>query len=85
MLEIKKPRGTSDLFDKKAEVKEFIEQKIKTMASIYGYSQIRTPMFEHTELFVRGIVEEHTGSKRHLCHVRTFILFIPICLGSSTH
>ena len=58
MLEIKRPRGTNDLFYETAKRREFVEQQIKEIAQTYGYSQIRTPLFESTDLFTRGIGEE---------------------------
>ena len=35
----------------------YVEQKVRELCSRYGYKEIRTPMFEHTELFLRGIGE----------------------------
>ncbi len=34
---------------------QYIEDKFRTVAAKYGFSEIRTPMVEHTELFARGI------------------------------
>ncbi|MBR1694902.1 MAG: histidine--tRNA ligase, partial [Selenomonas sp.] len=35
----------------------YVEEKIRDLCARYGYKEIRTPMFEHTELFHRGIGE----------------------------
>ena len=34
---------------------QYIEDKFRTVAAKYGFSELRTPMVEHTELFARGI------------------------------
>ncbi|WP_295153942.1 histidine--tRNA ligase [uncultured Brachyspira sp.] len=57
MLNIKKPRGTNDFFYDSSKNLEFIENKIKNIVKLYGYGRIRTPLFEYTELFTRGIGE----------------------------
>jgi histidyl-tRNA synthetase len=36
---------------------QYIEQMIRQLCSTYGYKEIRTPIFEKTELFVRGVGE----------------------------
>ena len=58
MLKIKKPRGTNDFFYQSASKLEFIEKKIKNIVKLYGYGRIRTPIFESTDLFIRGIGED---------------------------
>ena len=58
MLNIKKPRGTNDFFYESASKLEFIEKKIKDIVKLYRYSRIRTPLFEYTDLFTRGIGED---------------------------
>lgn len=58
MLNIKKPRGTNDFFYESASKLEFIEKKIKDIVKLYGYGRIRTPLFEYTDLFIRGIGED---------------------------
>lgn len=55
MLNINRPRGTNDFYYESASRIEFIENKIKHIAKLYGYSRIRTPLFEYTDLFTRGI------------------------------
>ncbi len=36
---------------------QYVEEKMRQIAHIYGFKEIRTPMFERTELFVRGVGE----------------------------
>ena len=51
------PRGTKDILPTNIGSWLYIEQKIREICKRYGYEEIRTPTFEHTELFQRGIGE----------------------------
>ena len=53
------PRGTRDLLPPSTSLWLKVEQAFRGVFSRYGYEEIRTPLFEATELFVRGI-GEHT-------------------------
>ncbi|HQY20000.1 MAG TPA: histidine--tRNA ligase [Ignavibacteria bacterium] len=55
---IQKPKGTYDLLPEKARQRYFLETKVRENFEIYNFSEIRTPTFEKTELFKRGIGEE---------------------------
>ena len=50
-----RPRGTNDILPDKIRLWLELENKIRQVCHAYGYQEIRTPMFEHTELFERGI------------------------------
>ena len=50
-------KGTRDLFSPEVEKWQFVERKAREICSLYGYQEIRTPLFEFTELFARGIGE----------------------------
>lgn len=52
---IQKPKGTKDLLPDESYKWQFIEQTIKKIFENYGYNEIRVPVFEHTELFQRGV------------------------------
>lgn len=52
---IKAPRGTRDLLPGEIEKWHYVEKVAREISEIYGYQEIRTPIFEHTELFQRGI------------------------------
>ncbi len=52
-----RPRGTSDILPGQVEKWQYLEQVIRRLCREYGYSEIRTPIFEHTELFERGVGE----------------------------
>ena len=51
------PRGTKDILPEQIGNWLFVENKIRNICRNYGYEEIRTPIFEHTELFQRGIGE----------------------------
>lgn len=53
----KRPRGTNDLLPEQTARWQWVEATIRATSRSYGYQEIRTPMFEHTELFERGIGE----------------------------
>ncbi len=50
-------RGMNDLLPAEAPVWEWLEARVADWVRSYGYQLIRTPLLEHTELFVRGIGE----------------------------
>lgn len=49
------PRGTQDVLPEDSFKWQIAEQFIKDCALYYGFSEIRTPVFEHTELFLRSV------------------------------
>ena len=49
------PRGTKDILPDGVERWRYVEEKIRDICERFGYREIRTPLFEHTELFQRGI------------------------------
>ena len=51
------PKGTSDILPSQIDYWYYLENIIKKVLQDYGYREIRTPAFEYTELFVRGIGE----------------------------
>ena len=51
----KKPRGTEDVLPRDSYRWQFLERLFLEEAAAYGYREIRTPVFEHTELFERGV------------------------------
>lgn len=52
---IQVPRGTQDILPKESYKWQFIEKKLQEIAKNYNYDEIRTPMFESTDLFVRAV------------------------------
>lgn len=51
----KAPRGTSDILPLESYKWQYIEKKARDICRRFGYGEIRTPTFEHTELFLRGV------------------------------
>lgn len=54
-MKIQKPRGTFDILPGEVGLWRFVEDTARRVAALYGYREIRTPIFERTELFVRGV------------------------------
>jgi histidyl-tRNA synthetase len=48
-------KGARDIFPEEAARWKYVEGVVHALASLYGFSEIRTPVFEYTELFQRGI------------------------------
>lgn len=51
------PKGTTDLLGDSAQAWEFLLSTAQRLFATYGYAPIFTPVFEHTEVFTRGIGE----------------------------
>lgn len=56
-MQIKAPRGTHDVLPQESYKWHKIESTIKELCQDFDYKEIRTPVFEHTELFERGVGE----------------------------
>lgn len=52
-----KPRGTNDFLPGEVEKWQYLEKLIREQFANYHYKEIRTPIFEHTELFLRSVGE----------------------------
>jgi histidyl-tRNA synthetase len=55
---IKAVRGTRDLLPPETALWNFVEAKVREVFRAYNFHEIRTPIFESTELFARGVGEE---------------------------
>lgn len=49
------PKGTKDVMPQEAYKWHYLEEKFAEICRKYGFQEIRTPVFEHTELFHRGV------------------------------
>jgi len=58
MSEIKAPKGTREIFPPEIQKWQFLETAIHDYYKKFLYQEIRTPIFEHSELFSRGIGSE---------------------------
>jgi len=54
-LAIKAPKGTKDVLPQDSYRWHYVENIIRDITAAFGYREIRTPVFEHTELFLRGV------------------------------
>ena len=55
MMLTQAPKGTQDVLPQDSYRWQTIEENMRRIASLAGYREVRTPMFEHTELFQRGV------------------------------
>lgn len=56
-MEIYPVKGTHDIFDEEANLYHDVEAHCVFLANLFNYQEIRTPIIEHTNLFVRGVGE----------------------------
>ena len=54
-MEMQAPKGTKDMLPQDAYKWHYVENIFKSVAKNFGVKEIRTPIFEHTELFLRGV------------------------------
>lgn len=57
MTRIQIPRGTQDIMPGTVELWHYVEAKARDLSRRSNYQEIRTPLFESTELFQRGVGE----------------------------
>jgi len=51
----KAPKGTADILPENSYKWQYVEKIIREICTSFGVQEIRTPVFEHTELFSRGV------------------------------
>lgn len=51
------PKGTKDVLPQDSHKWQFVENAAREVAKVFNIKEIRTPVFEHTELFARGVGE----------------------------
>lgn len=54
-VKVQVPKGTKDVLPDKVYQWHYIEELARRLTALAGYREIRTPVFEHTELFARGV------------------------------
>ncbi|MEM3796253.1 MAG: histidine--tRNA ligase, partial [Archaeoglobaceae archaeon] len=61
-MRIERPRGTRDFLPEEMEKRRDVEKRLREIAESFGYREVATPTFEHSELFKlksgEGIIEE---------------------------
>ena len=58
IMKITRQKGTKDIFLDEMNVWQYIEENIRNLCEEYNLNEIRTPVFESTELFLRGVGDE---------------------------
>jgi histidyl-tRNA synthetase len=56
-IKYRAPKGTHDVLPSESDRWQFIENRWRELCHLYGYREIRTPVFEETELFTRSVGE----------------------------
>ena len=64
---IKAVRGTRDLLPPDTDLWNFVEARVREVFARYNFHEIRTPLFEATELFARGVGEETDIVSKEMC------------------
>jgi histidyl-tRNA synthetase len=54
-MEIKAPKGTKDILPEQMPAWRYVEKTFAEVCRLFGFEEIRTPTFEQTELFARGV------------------------------
>ncbi|MEO0079165.1 MAG: histidine--tRNA ligase [candidate division WOR-3 bacterium] len=54
MIRWSRPRGTQDFLPPDSERKREVERLFRELVTLYGYREVETPIFEHTEIFLRS-------------------------------
>lgn len=57
MAKIQAIRGMNDILPDASPIWQYLEQQVQSLLASYGYSEVRMPIVEHTELFKRSIGE----------------------------
>lgn len=70
-MKISSPRGTSDILPDQIAAWQDLEQTARTLFKTYGYSEIRTPVFEDTGLFKRSLGETTEVVNKQLLEVKS--------------
>lgn len=60
------PKGTKDVFPSDSYKWQYVESMARKAAHLYGFREIRTPAFEHTELFTRSIGDDTDVVKKEM-------------------
>ena len=54
-IKIAVPKGTKDILPQDSKKWQYIESKLRNLCDVFNFKELRTPVFEHTELFLRGV------------------------------
>ena len=65
MASVTAPKGTADILPRDSYKWQYLEGKIRDICARFNFSEIRTPVFEHTEVFERGVINVFRGLNRN--------------------
>jgi histidyl-tRNA synthetase len=65
---IQAPKGTKDVLPQESYLWQHVENTMRKAAAVAGYREVRTPVFEHTELFQRGVGDTTDIVKKKCIH-----------------
>ena len=65
------PRGTADILPDEISHWEKIEQKARHLLKLHGYREIRTPMFEETDLFARSMGQTSDVVQKQMLNIQS--------------
>ena len=68
---ISRPRGTNDFLPDVTGKWQKLETMLRELCQQYGYKEIRTPIFEETELFSRGVGSTTDIVQKEICLLYT--------------
>jgi len=54
-IKIAVPKGTKDILPRDSKKWQYIESRLRSLCDVFNFKELRTPVFEHTELFLRGV------------------------------
>jgi histidyl-tRNA synthetase len=66
MLLTKAPKGTKDILPGETAKWRFVERAFAKTCRSFGFEELRTPVFEHTELFARGMGDSSDVVKKQM-------------------
>ena len=58
MVKYSKPRGTKDIYGLEMDVMKYVKKTVFGILEQHGYTEIRTPVFESSDLYLRGVGED---------------------------
>jgi histidyl-tRNA synthetase len=71
MSEYAAPRGTKDVLPSETPRWRYLESRFREICALHGFGEIRTPTFEHTELFTRNLGETTDVVAKEMYSFRT--------------
>ena len=76
---IKIPRGTQDILPEETAKWRYIENKLAQLMKLYNYQEIRTPIFESTDLFARGVGDSTDVVQKRCTHLKIKVIEVLHC------